>query len=169
MGIYVCKARTLQHLLSERFADKHDFGSDIIPGAKDEGYTVQVARGGRGQGARDGLEERPTKALVSPSPPPAPPTPSPPSIHTPTQAHLFKGYWEDIGTVRAFYEANLGLTDSPSPKFRCGRGGGSIEGVHARAKVCVWEGAGLHTRRPCSRQTTVRLTAFTTRTRPSTP
>jgi glucose-1-phosphate adenylyltransferase len=26
-------------------------------------------------------------------------------------AFIFKGYWEDIGTVRAFYEANLDLTD----------------------------------------------------------
>jgi glucose-1-phosphate adenylyltransferase len=26
-------------------------------------------------------------------------------------AHIFKGYWEDIGTIRAFYEANLDLTD----------------------------------------------------------
>jgi glucose-1-phosphate adenylyltransferase len=26
-------------------------------------------------------------------------------------AFIFNGYWEDIGTVRAFYEANLGLTD----------------------------------------------------------
>ncbi|MEY2485818.1 MAG: glucose-phosphate adenylyltransferase [Verrucomicrobiota bacterium] len=26
-------------------------------------------------------------------------------------AYIFKGYWEDIGTVRAFYEANLDLTD----------------------------------------------------------
>lgn len=33
------------------------------------------------------------------------------------QAHLFDGYWEDIGTVKAFYEANLGLTDTPSPAF----------------------------------------------------
>lgn len=33
------------------------------------------------------------------------------------QAHLFKGYWEDIGTVRAFYDANLSLTESPQPKF----------------------------------------------------
>ena len=55
---------------------QHDFGSDIIPGAKDLGFKVQ--------------------------------------------AHLFKGYWEDIGTVRAFYESNLALTDSPDPKFRCG-------------------------------------------------
>ena len=26
-------------------------------------------------------------------------------------AYIFQGYWEDIGTVRAFYEANLNLTD----------------------------------------------------------
>jgi glucose-1-phosphate adenylyltransferase len=27
------------------------------------------------------------------------------------RAYIFQGYWEDIGTVRAFYEANLDLTD----------------------------------------------------------
>ena len=27
-------------------------------------------------------------------------------------AYIFQGYWEDIGTVRAFFEANLALTDS---------------------------------------------------------
>lgn len=32
------------------------------------------------------------------------------------QAHLFKEYWEDIGTIRAFYEANLDLA-SPLPRF----------------------------------------------------
>ncbi len=32
------------------------------------------------------------------------------------QGHLFKGYWEDIGTIRAFYDANLDLT-SRLPKF----------------------------------------------------
>src|SRR5438105_6783287 len=26
-------------------------------------------------------------------------------------AFIFKGYWEDIGTIRAFYEANLDLTE----------------------------------------------------------
>ncbi|HJT81155.1 MAG TPA: glucose-1-phosphate adenylyltransferase [Chthoniobacterales bacterium] len=26
-------------------------------------------------------------------------------------AYIFQGYWEDIGTIRAFYEANLELTD----------------------------------------------------------
>jgi len=32
------------------------------------------------------------------------------------QAHSFKNYWEDIGTIRAFYEANLDLA-APLPKF----------------------------------------------------
>lgn len=31
-------------------------------------------------------------------------------------AFIFEGYWEDIGTVRAFFEANLQLTD-PLPPF----------------------------------------------------
>ena len=33
------------------------------------------------------------------------------------QAYLFNGYWEDIGTIEAFYEANLALTRQPSPPF----------------------------------------------------
>lgn len=32
------------------------------------------------------------------------------------QAHLFKDYWEDIGTIRSFYDANLDLA-SRLPKF----------------------------------------------------
>lgn len=51
-----------------------DFGSEVIPGAKDMGMHIQ--------------------------------------------AYLYDGYWEDIGTVEAFYEANLALTDEPVPKFR---------------------------------------------------
>jgi glucose-1-phosphate adenylyltransferase len=31
------------------------------------------------------------------------------------QIHLFDGYWEDIGTIKAFYEANLHLTHSSPP------------------------------------------------------
>ncbi len=33
------------------------------------------------------------------------------------QAYLFDGYWEDIGTIEAFYHANLSLTDQPQPAF----------------------------------------------------
>jgi glucose-1-phosphate adenylyltransferase len=32
------------------------------------------------------------------------------------QCHLFDGYWEDIGTIRSFFEANLQLAD-PNPPF----------------------------------------------------
>jgi glucose-1-phosphate adenylyltransferase len=32
------------------------------------------------------------------------------------QAHLFDDYWEDIGTIRAFYQANLDLA-APLPQF----------------------------------------------------
>ncbi|MFN6133530.1 MAG: glucose-1-phosphate adenylyltransferase [Synechococcaceae cyanobacterium] len=31
------------------------------------------------------------------------------------QSYLFDGYWEDIGTIKAFYEANLALTDLQPP------------------------------------------------------
>jgi len=58
-------------------AQANDFGSEVIPGAKDMGMHIQ--------------------------------------------AYLYQGYWEDIGTVEAFYEANLALTDNPTPKFRCRR------------------------------------------------
>lgn len=33
------------------------------------------------------------------------------------QAYLFDDYWEDIGTIKAFYEANLALTEQPRPQF----------------------------------------------------
>ncbi|MFB6275529.1 MAG: glucose-1-phosphate adenylyltransferase [Halothece sp.] len=33
------------------------------------------------------------------------------------QAYLFNGYWEDIGTIEAFYNANLALTRQPEPPF----------------------------------------------------
>ncbi|KAF3330822.1 glucose-1-phosphate adenylyltransferase large subunit 1-like isoform X1 [Carex littledalei] len=32
------------------------------------------------------------------------------------QAYLFKDYWEDIGTIKSFFDANLSLTDQ-APKF----------------------------------------------------
>ncbi|MFN6355397.1 MAG: glucose-1-phosphate adenylyltransferase [Cyanobacteriota bacterium] len=31
------------------------------------------------------------------------------------QSHIFQGYWEDIGTVKSFYEANLALADEEPP------------------------------------------------------
>ncbi|NEN98811.1 MAG: glucose-1-phosphate adenylyltransferase, partial [Moorea sp. SIO3I7] len=33
------------------------------------------------------------------------------------QAYLFNDYWQDIGTIEAFYNANLSLTRQPKPSF----------------------------------------------------
>jgi glucose-1-phosphate adenylyltransferase len=41
----------------------------------------------------------------------------PKSIQTrPVSAYFFDGYWEDIGTIRSFYSANINLTDT-APAF----------------------------------------------------
>ena len=41
----------------------------------------------------------------------------PAAIHTrKVQVHLFDGYWEDIGTIRSFYETNLAMA-SQNPPF----------------------------------------------------
>ncbi|KAL8152258.1 hypothetical protein V2J09_010018 [Rumex salicifolius] len=39
------------------------------------------------------------------------------SIGLRVQAYLYDGYWEDIGTIEAFYNANLGITKKPFPDF----------------------------------------------------
>jgi len=45
-------------------------------------------------------------------------------------AYIFEGYWEDIGTVRAFFDANLSLAD-PQPPFNFYERGRTIY-THAR-------------------------------------
>lgn len=46
------------------------------------------------------------------------------------QTHLFDGYWEDIGTIRSFYDANLALA-SASPPFELAS---SSSPIHTRAR-----------------------------------
>jgi glucose-1-phosphate adenylyltransferase len=46
------------------------------------------------------------------------------------QAYIFQGYWEDIGTIEAFFEANLSLSDS-NPKFNFNEPGAPVY-AHAR-------------------------------------
>jgi glucose-1-phosphate adenylyltransferase len=46
------------------------------------------------------------------------------------QAYIFQGYWEDIGTIGAFFEASLNLTDS-NPKFSFNEPGAPVY-THAR-------------------------------------
>ena len=40
-------------------------------------------------------------------------------------AHIFQGYWEDIGTIRAFFEANLDMADT-QPKYSFYAPGGTV-------------------------------------------
>jgi glucose-1-phosphate adenylyltransferase len=40
-------------------------------------------------------------------------------------AHIFQGYWEDIGTIDAFFHANLEMAD-PQPRFSFYKTGGTI-------------------------------------------
>ncbi|MGZ8521363.1 MAG: glucose-1-phosphate adenylyltransferase [Candidatus Binatia bacterium] len=39
------------------------------------------------------------------------------AAHNRVEAYLFKDYWEDIGTIESFYQANLALTEQPVPSF----------------------------------------------------
>jgi hypothetical protein len=39
-------------------------------------------------------------------------------LSLPLQGYLFKDYWEDIGTIKSFFDANLALTDSVSAPSR---------------------------------------------------
>ena len=41
------------------------------------------------------------------------------------QAYIFRGYWEDIGTISAFFKANLNLGD-PDPKFNFNEPGAPV-------------------------------------------
>ena len=36
------------------------------------------------------------------------------------QAYLFNDYWEDIGTIKSFFDANLALTEQVSLLLWCG-------------------------------------------------
>jgi len=75
------------------------------------------------------------------------------------QAHLFEGYWRDIGTIGAFYDANLALTSVGAPPFRFYHSTGPIythqrflpaskfSDCHVRESIvsegCILQGAAL--------------------------
>jgi len=37
--------------------------------------------------------------------------------HMKVHSYIFRGYWEDIGTIESFYRANLALVQHPNPSF----------------------------------------------------
>ena len=49
-------------------------------------------------------------------------------------AHLFKGYWRDIGTIASFFEANLALTKE-NPEFRIVSDGCLVQGARVEGSV----------------------------------
>ncbi len=73
-------------------------------------------------------------------------------------AFIFKGYWEDIGTIRAFYEANLDLTNlrAAIQLFRS-------EGADLYPPALSCPGA-RSTAPPCARRSFPMAASFPTRT-----
>ncbi|KAL6536007.1 Glucose-1-phosphate adenylyltransferase small subunit, chloroplastic/amyloplastic [Orobanche hederae] len=87
MGIYVISKDVMLNLLRDEFPAANDFGSEVIPGATSMGLRVRVLEAAR-------------------------------LLHLcRVQAYLFDGYWGDVGTIEAFYNANLGITKKPVPDF----------------------------------------------------
>ena len=58
MGIYVMKANALKELLEQHMPDANDFGNEVIPGARELGYPVQVST------AQDSMAWRSTQRAV---------------------------------------------------------------------------------------------------------
>lgn len=64
------------------------------------------------------------KRLNTPLPPLRPARAGARDIGMKVQAFAFQGYWEDIGTVEAFYNSNLALANPATAQFRCAEVGG---------------------------------------------
>lgn len=103
MGIYVVSKNVMLDLLREQFPGANDFGSEVIPGATalglrvcDCSLLVFFAEYLSASSFNIGF----FFPLIQ------------------VQAYLYDGYWEDIGTIEAFYNANLGITKKPVPDFR---------------------------------------------------
>jgi acyl carrier protein len=50
-------------------------------------------------------------------------------------AYIFEGYWEDIGTIRSFFEANLALAQTVPPFNFFDAGGHSLLAVQLLARI----------------------------------
>lgn len=92
MGVYVFKKDVLLNLLQCRYPKSNDFGSEIIPSAVMD-HNVQVST------HVTHPVSRLYKLMLNNN------------LYLSWQAYLFRDYWEDIGTIKSFYDANLALTD----------------------------------------------------------
>lgn len=108
MGVYAFKTDVLLKLLRSSYPTANDFGSEIIPSVVKE-HNVQV-----GDHVSFHLGNVDDKRNNS-------------TFFSPLflvcidlgccyddiflQAYIFRDYWEDIGTIKSFYDANLALTD----------------------------------------------------------
>ena len=96
MGIYVVSKDAMIKLLRDDFPQANDFGSEVIPGATSIGMKVKFISHFVFVVKLCGHQ----------------------LMFSQVQAYLYDGYWEDIGTIEAFYNANLGVTKKPFPDFR---------------------------------------------------
>jgi glucose-1-phosphate adenylyltransferase len=62
--------------------------------------------------------------------------------HRKVMAHIFQGYWEDIGTIRSFFDANLEMADR-NPKFSFYVAGAPVYSQPLCLPASVIEGAHL--------------------------
>lgn len=100
MGVYVFRTEVLLKLLRWRYPASNDFGSEIIPAAvMDQNVQVRTFKNGTFVlSSKCTTDPYQSNALNS-------------DCHSYVQAYIFNDYWEDIGTIRSFYEANLALTE----------------------------------------------------------
>lgn len=106
MGVYVFKKDVLLKLLKWRYPTANDFGSEIIPSAIKE-HNVQV----RGFPIHIFLQKFYLQYITMVAMK---------KYMLFLQAYYFGDYWEDIGTIKSFYDANLALTEEVgSRNCRC--------------------------------------------------
>lgn len=116
MGVYVFRTEVLMELLNRKYPLSNDFGSEIIPSAVGE-YNVQVWSETFSHESENSyihinfafsifLLMNFNQVWSN-------------MLHFvicfyiafQMQAYLFNDYWEDIGTIKSFFDANLALTE----------------------------------------------------------
>ncbi|KAF6137976.1 hypothetical protein GIB67_041849 [Kingdonia uniflora] len=105
MGIYVVSNNVMLNLLCDKFPGANDFGSEVIPGVTTIGMRnrrVIALKSNQVSNYRVafGLVSGCTHPIMGPGK---------------VQTYLYDGYWEDISTIEALYNANLGITKKPVP------------------------------------------------------